>query len=95
VSSVFYYREADIKYLATLNLPAHVRTVEETLKDLLNNTSISFRLIDNNILLEPARMLLAYELKGQVIDDHQKPLEFATVSLKTGCHSTGRTFETG
>jgi hypothetical protein len=79
----FYYREADIKYIATLNLTAQVRTVEETLRDLLDNTSIGFRLIDNNILLEPAKVVLAYELKAQVIDDHQKPLEFATVSLKT------------
>jgi hypothetical protein len=49
---------------------------------LLQHTSISYKLIDNNISLQPAEVLYAFQLKGQVIDDHQKPLEFGTVSLR-------------
>jgi len=77
----FYYRETDIKGLGVLNMPVRTRTLEQTLHELLQRTAISFRLIDKNILLELADNQNALTLKGRVIDNHQKPLEFATVSI--------------
>ncbi|SEA51431.1 outer membrane beta-barrel protein [Pedobacter hartonius] len=77
----FYYRKTDINNLGVISMPVRTRTLEQTLQELLLHTSISFRLIENNILLELTATQDALTLKGRVIDNHQKPLEFATVSI--------------
>jgi hypothetical protein len=77
----FYYRKSDVKALADLNLPAGTRTVAQTLQELLQNTFITFRQIDGNILLERNTQQVGYTIKGRVITLQRKPVEFATVSL--------------
>ncbi|MGQ7856253.1 outer membrane beta-barrel protein [Pedobacter sp. WC2501] len=77
----FFYRKADVKALKSLNLPFRVRTVQETLNELLHNTFFSFRQIDGNILLERNNQQTGYLIDGRVIDINKQGLPFATVSL--------------
>ena len=77
----FFYRKADIKALKSLNLPVRVRTVQETLNELLYNTFFSFRQIDGSILLEKNHQQTGYVVNGRVVDINQQALPFATVSL--------------
>jgi len=48
----FFYRKAEIKAFSSMNFPLESRTVERTLYELLQNTSFSFRQIDQSILIE-------------------------------------------
>lgn len=78
----FYYRKADIKTLTGLNLPVGTRTVEQTLKELLQNTFFSFRQIDGNILVERNSQQTGYEIRGRIVSINRKAVEFATVSVR-------------
>ena len=64
----FYYRNEDIRPLAHLNLTLGTRTIEQTLGALLQNSSLSFRQIDHNILLERKDQQSSYEIRGRVLD---------------------------
>jgi outer membrane receptor protein involved in Fe transport len=77
----FYYRKAEIKSLAGLNLPLESRTVEQTLQALLENTFLTFRQMDGNILLERDQQT-SYEIKGRVVDINHKSVAFANVVIK-------------
>ncbi|GAB2982321.1 outer membrane beta-barrel family protein [Mucilaginibacter puniceus] len=90
-SFVYYYRRADIKTLSNLTLPYATRTVEETLNELLKNTFINFRQSGQSIFIEKANQT-AYEVRGRIIDINQKPVEFATVSIKAA--TTVHTYQT-
>ncbi len=78
----FYYRRADIKKLINLNMPASSQTVEQTLKELLHNTFLSFRQIDNSILIEKVTQQTSYEIKGRVIGLNREAIDYATVVIK-------------
>lgn len=78
----FYYRKADIKMLTGLNLPVGTRTVEQTLKELLQNTFFSFRQVDGYILLEKSNKQTGYEINGRIVDLNHKAVEFANVSIR-------------
>ena len=54
----FYYRKADISPLEHFHLPLATRTVEETLHELLANSFLTFRQIDNHILLEDRKSVV-------------------------------------
>lgn len=52
----FMYREEEIKDIRNLNLPAGRQSVEAFLKLLLANTSLTYRQIDNRILITASRL---------------------------------------
>lgn len=79
----FYYRKADIKHVNNLYLADGSRTVEETLEALLQNTFISFRQVDGNILLQKNTVQQVYEIRGKVSDANHQPVGAATVVLRT------------
>lgn len=75
----FYYREADIKGLGNLNIDGQY-TVEKVLQQLLANSFLTFRQVDNAIFIE-RKPQENYQITGRVIDDRKQPVAFATVSL--------------
>lgn len=77
----FYYRKTDIKHLTDLNLAMNTRTVEETLSEILRNTDLTFRQLNNNILLEKIPKIAEYQIKGRVLGSDRKPLELVTINL--------------
>jgi outer membrane receptor protein involved in Fe transport len=78
----FYYRKAEIKSLTNLTLPVASRTIEQTLQELLQNTFLSFRQIEGNILIERKIAQANYEIKGRVVDINHKSIAFANVVIK-------------
>jgi len=80
----FYYRDEDIKPIGHLNLALGTRTVEETLEALLETTSLSFKQIDLNILLQRKIPQTFYEISGRVVDSvDKKPIPNASIFLST------------
>ena len=77
----FYYRKADIRHINNLYLPETASSVEQILQALLQNTFISFRQVDQNILLQKNQFQIPYEIKGRVVGIDHKPVEFAVVSV--------------
>jgi len=78
----FYYRDEDIKSLNHLNLEPGTRTIEQTLVALLQNTNLSFKQIDQNILLQRNARQLFYEISGRVVDSiDKKPIANASIFL--------------
>ncbi len=78
----FFYRDEDIKPSAHLNLDQGARTVEQTLEILLQNTILSFREMDNNILLERKDQPIYYVIRGRVVNGADRsPLSNASVFL--------------
>jgi len=78
----FFYRNADIKELTHLDLAPGARTIEQTLQILLQNTPLSFRQIDNDILLEQKNQQSYFEIKGRIVDSlDKKPVVNASVFL--------------
>ena len=72
----FFYRKADTRQFKELYLLPKQRTVEQTLKEMLVNTSFSFRQIDKHILLE--RDFSKGSVSGVVVDSKSgKEIEFA------------------
>lgn len=78
----FYYRKADIGSLEHMYLPLATRTIEKTLHELLQNSSLNFRQIDNHILLERINQKPVYEITGRVVGSDQQSIEFATIEVE-------------
>ena len=78
----FYYRKAEIKTLNKLTVPVATRTIEQTLQELLQDTFLSFRQIEGNILIERKIAQADYEIKGRVVDINHRSIAFANVMLK-------------
>jgi len=76
----FYYRKSEVRKIADLNMAFSNRTVENTLYELLKNTGLSFRQIENNILLE-RRQQTGYAVKGRVFGHGHKAIELAEIQL--------------
>jgi len=83
-SFIFFYRKSSLTNLQILNLPSASRTVEQTLTELLKNTFLTFRQVDNHIFLERSREDTSYEVSGRVLSSEHKPVEMATITLKNG-----------
>jgi len=81
-SFIFFYRKSSLTNLQILNLPYASRTVEQTLTELLKNTFLTFRQVDNHIFLESSTEDTSYEVSGRVISIEHKPVEMATITLK-------------
>jgi len=78
----FFYRDADIRPVTHLNLKPGTRTIEQTLATLLQNTPLTFRQIDANILLERKDQESSHEISGKVLNGADKtPLANASVFL--------------
>jgi len=78
----FFYHEEDIKPLVHLNLAEGTRTVEQTLEILLQNTFLSFREMENNILLVREDRQSYYKITGRVVNSSdKKPVANASVFL--------------
>jgi len=78
----FYYRKAEIKAIVGLTLALGNRTIEQTLQQLLQNTFLSFRQVEGNILIERDAEQANYEIKGRVVDVNHKSIAFANVIIK-------------
>jgi hypothetical protein len=78
---VYYYRKADIKAIANLDLTYESRSIEETLREVLKNTFITFRQVGKNVFIERQNQQSIYEIKGRVVDTARRAVEFATVKL--------------
>lgn len=78
----FYCRKAEIKSFTNLTVPVASRTIEQTLRELLQNTSLSFRQIEGNILIERKITQAGYEVKGRVVDINHQSIAFANVMIK-------------
>ena len=76
----FYYRRSDIKDVKNLTLDAGTVSLAQALELLLINTFITFRQIDDHILLERMPQQ-PYTINGRVIDQQRKPFPFATITL--------------
>lgn len=77
----FFYRSADIKNITIQNLNTQSRTVEQTLNEILKNTFLSFRQIDNTILIE-RNTQMGYEIKGRILDINRYPVSFARLKIR-------------
>ena len=78
----FFYRKAAVDSVTTLSMPSGTRTIENTLMELLKNSTLSFRQIDNNILLEKTNRQSGYIIQGKVINTGHQPVDYATVIIK-------------
>jgi len=78
----FYYRKAYVDQFTNLNIATVTMMVEKLLNTLLENTTLSFRQLDNNILLEQKAIQSNYEISGRILDEKHNGIEFATVSIK-------------
>jgi len=78
----FFYHDKDVKPLDHLNLVQGTRTVEQTLEILLQNTFLSFREMDNNILLERRDQPGYFKITGRVVNSSdKKPVANASIFL--------------
>jgi hypothetical protein len=92
----FFYRNEDVRPLVHLNLPTATRTITQTLDALLQNSYLSFRQIDQHILLERRDQLGSYEIRGRVLDSADRKavanasvfLSNATIGCKTADDGT-------
>ncbi|WDF77668.1 outer membrane beta-barrel family protein [Mucilaginibacter sp. KACC 22773] len=78
----FYYRKSYVDQFNNLNMVTVTITVEKLLNVLLENTTLSFRLMNKNILLEPKDIQTSYEISGHLVDIKHNPIEFATISIR-------------
>jgi len=78
----FYYRKSEIRMINGLSLPPGSRTVQQTLQALLNQTSLSFRQVGNNILIERKKLSPPFEVRGRIVEVNRQGIQFAKVSLK-------------
>lgn len=77
----FFYRKPEVQLLKDLSLPAGTRTVEETLRQLLKNSSLGFRQVGSHILIERAPADSLYQINGRVVDINKKGIAFASVKM--------------
>lgn len=78
----FYYRKKDLESVKLLNLSSGIRSVEQTLTEILKNTDLSFRQVENSILIEKKSGQAAYEIKGKVVGNNLQPVINATVVIR-------------
>lgn len=78
----FYYRKSEIRRITSINLPLGLRTVDQTLQALLAQTSLSFRQVGTNILIEKKTAVTAFEIHGRIVEIGHQGIPFAKVSLK-------------
>jgi outer membrane receptor protein involved in Fe transport len=81
----FFYRNTDIDSVTNLHISLTAGSIDELLHEILKNTTLSYRLMDNSILIEKTPVQTRYTLKGRVIGADYKGVEFATINMfRTG-----------
>ncbi len=81
----FMYRKADVAHIRHLSLPEGKRNLAAVLEQLLQPHDLSFRQVDNKILIQPALRLPAdttITVQGRVTGDDGNPVIGATVIVK-------------
>lgn len=78
----FYYRKSEIRTINDISLPLGLRTVNQTLQAILAQTSLSFRQVGNNILIEKKTSATGFEIRGRIVEISHQGIPFAKVSLK-------------
>jgi len=87
----FVYRNEEISEIQNISLEKAERTVSETLRLILENTSFSFKEMKKNILILrneapfPARAEIPrpeHKITGKVVDDGNQPLAGVSIVLK-------------
>jgi len=56
----FMYRDEEVKNIRNLNLPADTKSVEEILKIILSRTSLTYRQVNNQILILSSENLVSH-----------------------------------
>ena len=80
----FFYRKADLAALGLFNMPPVTRTVEATLYSLLQNSTFSFKQVDQTIMIQPAghAAFARRKISGTILSAQtNKPLQYASVEL--------------
>lgn len=80
----FLYQKSEIRSFNYLNLPLENRTIEETLYELLKNTNLSFRQIDQSILIKGEKQIpvIKRKISGTVLSsDTHEAIKFASVAI--------------
>jgi len=80
---VFFYRKSDVRPFNRLTLSPEGRTVQETLRLLLQNTFLTFRQLNGHILIERSPEEEPYDIRGRVIGTDQQPIVSATIKITT------------
>ncbi len=77
----FFFRRAELKDIAGISLPLNTRSVETTLKEILRNTDITFKQVENNILLERRNNQEGYLIKGRILGPDYRPAKLTTIQV--------------
>jgi Outer membrane protein beta-barrel family/CarboxypepD_reg-like domain len=80
----FFYRKAEVNQLGVFDLPSARRTIEQTLLELLQNSSLTFRQVDQNILIEANSQETQAKriISGTILsEDTHEPVKFAMIEL--------------
>ena len=93
----FMYRNEEVKNIRNLNLPVNKKSVEEFLKIILAGTSLTYRQVNDQILIMPAKNLIpdstlkdykfpyapeANIVKGKVTNSKGEPLVGVSITVK-------------
>ena len=88
----FFYQKEDLKSLSTISVEAENATVMEILDDVLNGTSLDYKIVDRYIIIRKAgsdlstltKKLLQQQgnITGKVTDDTGNPVPGVTVLVK-------------
>lgn len=82
----FAYRKAEIASIKNLNLSETNRTVAQTLDELLAGTGLTYRQVNNSILIQEAKTLnqptQQQQISGRVTDENGQPIPGASVKIK-------------
>ena len=82
----FAYRKAEIANIKNLNLSEANRTVAQTLDELLAGTGLTYKQVNNNILIQETKTLnqtaQQQQVSGRVTDENGQPIPGASVKIK-------------
>ena len=78
----FFFRSSDIEAITTLNLGSGTRTIRQTLTELLTGTDLTFRQVDQTILIEKKSPQQKNQIGGKITGTDRLPIPYATVALR-------------
>ncbi|WP_240348303.1 TonB-dependent receptor [Longitalea arenae] len=92
----FVYNEEILPAEQKININVQSQPVGNVVKQLLNNTPLTFKIVGNDLIVisteqkdaGEARTRLAFEVSGRVTDTHNKPLPNVTVQEKGTSNGT-------
>lgn len=78
----FFFRSSDIEAITTLNLGSGTRAIRQTLTELLTGTDLTFRQVDQTILIEKKSPQQKNQIGGKITGTDRLPIPYATVVLR-------------